>query len=71
MSCGAETSLIFVMVRDLVNVVFQFKHLNIIIARLEMFVLFRDLHRKRKENFITSAIRAIGSFLFMRRGCKS
>jgi len=48
---------------DLVNVVFQSRHLNRIMAGLEMFGLFRDLHRKDKEEFVMSAIRAIGSFL--------
>jgi hypothetical protein len=48
---------------DIVNVVFQSRHLNRIMARLEMFSPFRELHREGRENFITSAIRAIGSFL--------
>jgi hypothetical protein len=48
---------------DLINVVFQSKHLNRMIARLEMFGPFRDLHREDKENFITSVIQTIGSFL--------
>jgi hypothetical protein len=56
---------------DLVNVVFQFKHLSIIIVRLEMYGLFRDLHREDKKNFITNAIQAVESFLFMRKGYKS
>jgi len=47
---------------DLVNVVFQSRHLNKIIVRLEMFGPFKDLHRKDKDNFITNTIRAIGSF---------
>jgi hypothetical protein len=41
---------------DRVNVVFQSKHLNIIIAGLEMSGPFRDLHRKDRENFITNVI---------------
>jgi hypothetical protein len=49
--------------RDLVNVVFQSRHLNKIIIRLEMFGFFRELHLEDRENFITNAIRAIGSFL--------
>jgi len=48
---------------DLVNVVFQSRHLNRIIAGLEIPSPFRNLHRKDKENFITNAIQAIGSFL--------
>jgi hypothetical protein len=48
---------------DLVNVVFQSRHLNKIMVRLEMSGPFRDLHRKDREDFVTSAIRAIGSFL--------
>jgi hypothetical protein len=48
---------------DLVNVVFQSKHLNRIMARLEMFGPFRDLHRKEREDFVVNAIRAIGNFL--------
>ncbi len=48
---------------DLVNVVFQSRHLNRIIARLEMSSPFRDLHREDKEDFVVSAIRAIGNFL--------
>jgi hypothetical protein len=47
---------------DLINVVFQSRHLNRIIARLEMFCPFRNLHRKNKKIFITNVIRAIGSF---------
>ncbi|CAM6038178.1 unnamed protein product [Sphagnum compactum] len=49
--------------RDLVNVVFQSRHLNRIIAGLEVSSPFRDLHREDRENFITNAIRAIGNFL--------
>jgi hypothetical protein len=49
--------------QDFINVVFQSKHLNRIIAELEMLSPFRDLCQKDKENFIMSAIRAIGSFL--------
>jgi hypothetical protein len=48
---------------DLVNVVFQFGHLNKIIARLETCSPFRELHQEDRENFITSAIRAIKSFM--------
>jgi hypothetical protein len=44
---------------DLVNVVFQSMHLNRIIARLEMFNPFKDLHRKDRDNIIMSAVRAI------------
>ncbi len=49
--------------RDLVNVVFQSRHLNRMIAGLEMYGPFRNLHRENRENFITNAIRAIGNFL--------
>jgi len=45
--------------RDFVNVVFQSRHLNRIIAGLEMSCPFRDLHQEDRGNFITSAIRAI------------
>jgi hypothetical protein len=48
--------------RDLINVVFQSKHLNRIIARLKMSSPFKNLHRENKENFIMNAIRAIRSF---------
>ncbi len=48
--------------RDLVNVVFQSRHLIRIIVGLEMSGPFRDLHRKDRENFITNAIRVIGNF---------
>jgi len=48
---------------DLINVVFQSRHLNRMIARLEMSGPFRDLHRKDRENFIMSANRIIGNFL--------
>ncbi len=47
---------------DFINVVFQYRHLNKIIIGLEMFSLFRNLHQKDKENYITIVIRAIGSF---------
>jgi hypothetical protein len=49
--------------RDLVNVIFQSRHLNKIIVGLEMFSPFRDLHQENRDNFITSAIQAIRSFL--------
>jgi hypothetical protein len=48
---------------DLVNVVFQSKHLNMIIVGLEMSGPFRDLHRKNRENIITSVIPTIRNFL--------
>jgi hypothetical protein len=48
---------------DLVNVVFQSRHLNRIMARLEMSSPFRDLHREDREDFVMSAIWAIGNFL--------
>jgi hypothetical protein len=48
---------------DLVNVVFQSRHLNRIIAGLEMSSPFKDLHQEDREDFIMSAIRAIGNFL--------
>jgi hypothetical protein len=49
--------------RDLVNVLFQFRHLKKIIAGLKMFSPFKDLHQKDKEDFITIVIWAIGNFL--------
>jgi len=48
---------------DLVNVVFQSRHLNRIMVGLEMFGLFRDLHRENREDFVMSVIWAIGNFL--------
>jgi len=48
---------------DLVNVVFQFRHLNRIMAGLEISGSFRDLHREDREDFVVSVIRAIGNFL--------
>ncbi len=48
---------------DLVNVVFQSRHLNRIIAGLEMSGPFRDLHRKDRENFIMIANWAIRNLL--------
>jgi len=48
---------------DLVNVVFQSRHLNRMIVRLEMFGPFKYLHRENRENFILSLNRAIGNFL--------
>jgi hypothetical protein len=48
---------------DLVNVVFQSRHLNRIMAGLEMSGPFRYLHRKDREDFVMSATRALGNFL--------
>jgi hypothetical protein len=48
---------------DLINVIFQSMHLNRIMSGLEMSGPFTDLHREDKENFVMSAIRAIGNFL--------
>jgi hypothetical protein len=48
---------------DLVNVVFQSRRLNRIMAGLEMSRLFRDLHREDREAFVVNAIWAIGNFL--------
>jgi hypothetical protein len=48
---------------DLVNVVFQSRHLNRIMAGLEMSGPFRDLHREDREDFVMSATRALGNFL--------
>jgi len=48
---------------DLVNVIFQSRQLNRMIAGLEMSGPFRDLHRDDRENFIMSANQAIGNFL--------
>jgi hypothetical protein len=47
---------------DIVNVVFQSRHLNRIMARLEMSGPFRDLHREDREDFVVSLIRAIRNF---------
>ncbi len=48
---------------DFVNVVFQSMHLNRIMPGLEMSSPFRDLHREDREDFVMSAIPAIGNFL--------
>ncbi len=48
---------------DLVNVVFQSRHLNRVMAGLEMFDPFKDLHQEDREDFVVSAIQAIGNFL--------
>jgi hypothetical protein len=48
---------------DLVNVVFQSRHLNRIMAGLEMSGPFRDLHREDREDLVMSATRALGNFL--------
>ncbi len=48
---------------DLVNVVFQSKHLNRIMAGLEMSGPFRDLHREDREDFVVNAIQTIRNFL--------
>jgi len=63
MSCAVEASFDIHDGHDLVNVVFQSRHLNRIIAGLEMFSPFRNLRRKDRENFIMSANQAIGNFL--------
>jgi hypothetical protein len=49
--------------QDLVNVVFQSRHLNRIIAGFEMSSPLRDLHQEDRENFVRSAIQAIRNFL--------
>ncbi|CAK9233682.1 unnamed protein product [Sphagnum troendelagicum] len=49
--------------RDIVNVVFQSRHLNRVMAGLEMSGPFRDLHREDREDFIVNANQAIGNFL--------
>jgi hypothetical protein len=59
MSCEVEASLISMMV-DIVNVIFQSKNLNRIIAWLEMSSSFRYLHQEDKNNFFTNVIWAIG-----------
>jgi hypothetical protein len=41
---------------DLVNVVFQSRHLNRIITGLEMFHPFKNLHLEDKEHFIMNVI---------------
>ncbi len=48
---------------DIVNVVFQSRHLNRVMAGLEMSGPFRDLHREDREDFVGNAIRAIRNFL--------
>jgi hypothetical protein len=48
---------------DIVNVVFQSRHLNKIMAGLEMSGPFRDLHREDRVDFVVNAIRAIRNFL--------
>jgi hypothetical protein len=52
---------------DLVNVVFQSKHLNRIMAGLEMSDPFRDFPRENREDFVMSAIQAIGNFLIHKK----
>jgi len=47
---------------ELVNVVFQSRHLNRIMTGLEMSGPFRDLHQEDREDFVVSAIRAIENF---------
>jgi len=47
---------------DLVNVVFQSRHLNRVMAGLEMFGPFKDLHQEDREAFIVDAIRTIKNF---------
>jgi hypothetical protein len=49
--------------RDIVNVVFQSRHLNRVMAGLEMSGPFRDLHREDREDFVVNATRAIRNFL--------
>jgi hypothetical protein len=48
---------------DLVNVIFQSRHLNKTIAGLEISSPFRDLHQENREIFIMTIIRTIGNFL--------
>ncbi len=48
---------------DLVNVVFQSRHLNKIMAGLEMSGPFRELHREDREAFVVDAIQALKNFL--------
>jgi hypothetical protein len=48
---------------DIVNVVFQSRHLNRIMAGLEMSGPFRDLHQEDREDFVVNAIQAIRNFL--------
>jgi hypothetical protein len=48
---------------DIVNVVFQSRHLNRIMVGLEMSGPFRNLHQEDREDFVLSAIRAIRNFL--------
>jgi hypothetical protein len=49
---------------DIMNVVFQCKHLNRIIISLQMSGFLKELHWKYEDNFIMSAIQTIGMFLF-------
>jgi hypothetical protein len=48
---------------DIVNVVFQSRHLNRVMAGLEMSGPFRNLHREDREDFVVNAIQAIRNFL--------
>jgi hypothetical protein len=48
---------------DIVNVVFQSRHLNRIMAGLELSGPFRELHREDREDFVMSATRALENFL--------
>ncbi len=41
---------------DIVNVVFQSRHLNRVMIGLEMSGPFRDLHREDREDFVVNAI---------------
>jgi hypothetical protein len=57
--------------RDLVNVVFQSRHLNKIIVRLEMSSLFKNFHSEDRENLLEVHFGPLGISLFMRKGRKS
>jgi hypothetical protein len=41
---------------DIVNVIFQSRHLNRVMAGLEMSGPFRYLHREDREDFVVNAI---------------
>jgi len=48
---------------DIVNIVFQSRHLNRVMAGLEISGPFRDLHREDREDFVMNATQAIRNFL--------
>jgi hypothetical protein len=56
---------------DFVNVVYQSRHLNKIIARLEMFSPFRELHREDRKILLQVQSEPLGVSLFMKRDYES